>query len=73
LNLRALSEKLDAFLFRRETRSLTEQDLQMAEEWALTVIRQHHPDWEEERVRRYYDGLLRVRVYVVDEWGRRMN
>ena len=67
-----LAKNLNRFLYRKETRALTPAQLEMAEKWALDYIRKHHPDWDDDRVRKYYDDLLKWRVTVVDEWGRRM-
>lgn len=67
-----LAKNINRFLYRKETGRLTKAQLELAEKWALDMIRQHHPEWDEEQVRKYYDDLLKWRVTVVDEWGRRM-
>jgi hypothetical protein len=67
-----VSEKLDSFLYRKIFQKLTPADRQSAQDWCLTIIRQGHPKWTEDEIKKYYDNLLNVKVIVVDEWSRRM-
>jgi hypothetical protein len=66
------AKKVDAFLYRRIYHKLTPSDLELAEKWSLELIRKNHPKWSEPEVRTYYDSMLKVRAYAVDEWGRRL-
>lgn len=69
----AFARKVDSFLYHRTFRKLTESELKLAETWSLNLIRKNNPTWTEDQVRHYYDSLIKVRSYAVDEWGRRMN
>lgn len=73
MDLDSIANKLDRFLYRKLFKKLTPEDLKLAETWSLDLIRKNHPDWDEIQVRRYYDNLLKIRAYAVDEWGRRLN
>lgn len=73
MDLDSIASKLDRFLYRKLFKKLTPEDLKLAETWSLDLIRKNHPDWDEIQVRRYYDNLLKIRAYAVDEWGRRLN
>ncbi len=66
----SLGQKLDTFLYRRVFTQLSASDLNLAEKWTLAMIRRNHPDWDEEKVRKYYDNLLKIKVIVCDETGR---
>jgi hypothetical protein len=72
MDLSKVSEKIDRFLYRRSIQKLSKEDLESAKIWSLEMIRANHPRWTEDEVQKYYESLLNVRVYVVDEWGRRL-
>lgn len=71
MNFLGLSEKLNAMLYRKDVGKLSRQERRMARDWTLTLIREHNPDWSEERVQQYYQDLIKIRVKTVDQWAER--
>ncbi len=70
---RLTPELFERFLYRQHVRKLDQSDGQAARQWCLGLIRREHPDWDEPRVLKFYEDLINVRFYVVDEWSRRMS
>jgi len=73
MSLSAFTERFNTFLYRQHIRKLSPEEIELAREWSLNLIRKEHPQLSEEQVARFYENLINVRVSVVDEWSRRMN
>ena len=71
--LTAFTEKFNLFLYRQHIRKLGPEEIALAREWSLNLIRREHPHLTEEQVERFYENLIHVRVSAVDEWTRRMS
>jgi hypothetical protein len=72
-SLFAFTERFNLFLYRRSIRKLSAQEIELAREWSMTLIRKEHPGLTDEQVERFYENLINVRVSAVDEWTRRMS
>jgi hypothetical protein len=71
MDLRDLAERFNSFLYQKDFRRLSPQDLELAKKWTLQLIRDSNPKWTEEQVLDYYDRLLKIRVMAVDQWKER--
>jgi hypothetical protein len=72
MDFQAVANRVEGFLYRKSVQKLTPQDLESAKIWSMNMLRLNHPEWSEAQREKYYNSLLNIRVYVVDEWGRRM-
>ncbi len=64
--------RFNSFLYRQHIRRLTAEEIDLAREWSLDLIRREHKDMTNEQVELFYDNLLYVRIIAVDEWSQRM-
>ena len=71
--LTAFTEKFNLFLYRQNIRKLGPEEIELAREWSMNVIRREHPQLTEEQRERFYENLIHVQVVAVDEWTRRMS
>lgn len=71
MDFRDLAERFNAFLYQKDFRKLSPQDLDLAKKWTLQLIRDGNPQWTEEQVLDYYNRLLKIRVIAVDSWKER--
>jgi hypothetical protein len=69
----AFTERFNLFLYRQNIRKLTPEEIELAREWSMSLIRKEHPHFTDEQAERFYENLINVRVSVVDEWARRMS
>lgn len=71
MDILGIAEKINGFLYRKETQTLTEEDMDTAREWSLQTIRRHYPRWSEEQCVRYYHSMINIRLIAVDQWSKR--
>jgi len=71
--LNAFAERFNLFLYRQNIRKLGPEEIALAREWSLNLIRREHPQLTEEQVERFYENLIHIEVSAVDEWTRRMS
>jgi hypothetical protein len=71
MDFRDLAERFNTFLYQKDFRRLSPQDLELAKKWTLQLIRDSNPQWTEEQVLDYYNRLLKIRVVAVDQWKER--
>ncbi|HUB67021.1 MAG TPA: hypothetical protein VL981_06005 [Candidatus Methylacidiphilales bacterium] len=67
------AERLNAFLYRQHIRRLGPAEIALAQEWSMAVIRREHPHFSQEQADEFYEKLIQIRAYAVDEWSQRMN
>jgi hypothetical protein len=65
--------RFNAFLYRQHIRRLGPEEIGLAREWSMDLIRREHPQLSTEEAERYYENLINVRVCAVDEWTQRMS
>ncbi|MCE0497242.1 MAG: hypothetical protein LV481_04765 [Methylacidiphilales bacterium] len=65
--------RFNTFLYRQHIRRLSPEEIELAREWSMTLIRREHPHLSTEEVERFYENLIHVRISAVDEWLRRMS
>ena len=65
--------RFNAFLYRQHIRRLSPEEIALAREWSMTLIRREHPHLSSEEVEQFYENLIQVRTYAVDEWLRRVS
>ena len=67
------ADRFNLFLYRQHIRKLGPTERETAKEWCLALIRREHPHLTAEEVDHFYDNLIRVQYYAVDEWTQRMS
>jgi hypothetical protein len=65
--------RLNAFLYRQHIRRLSPEEIALAHEWSMALIRREHPHFSQEQADEFYEKLIQIRTYAVDEWTQRMN
>jgi hypothetical protein len=65
--------RFNAFLYRQHIRRLGPEEIGLAREWSMAVIRREHPQLSTEEAEVFYENLINVRVCAVDEWTQRMS
>ena len=73
MNISDFREQLNLFLHRQNLRKLTADEISLARDWCMDVIRREHPEWSDEQKERFYENLIHVRVTVVDEFSQRLS
>jgi hypothetical protein len=72
-SLAAFTERFNLFLYRQNIRKLGPEEIELARQWSIGLIRKEHPEFTDEQIERFYENLIHVRVTAVDEWTRRMS
>jgi len=70
--LSAFTERFNLFLYRQHIRKLSAEEIELAREWSLNLIRKEHPHFTAQQTEVFYENLINVQVIAVDEWSRRM-
>jgi hypothetical protein len=72
VDLDNLAQKLDGFLYRRVMGKMTVAEIDASKVWCFRMIRRNNPTFTEEQIQQYYDNLIHIRSYAVDNEGRRI-
>ncbi len=67
------TERFNHFLYRQSIRKLGAEEINLAKEWSIALIRREHPELNDGQVERFYDNLIHVQFTAVDEFTRRMS
>jgi hypothetical protein len=73
MDLSDFTARFNHFLYRQSIRKLGKEEVQLARDWSIALIRREHPTLTDEQVERFYENLIHVQVVAVDEWTRRMS
>ena len=65
--------RFNAFLYRQNIRRLSPEEIALAREWSMELIRREHPHLSSDEAEEFYENLIHVKIYAVDEWLRRIS
>ncbi|MEM9445041.1 MAG: hypothetical protein AAGA18_06785 [Verrucomicrobiota bacterium] len=72
MNFLKIPERINQLLYKKALGRLSREDVKLADDWTLALIRERYPYWSDRQIKRYHQNLLKIQVVAVDEWSRRI-